>query len=228
MKNLILIIIMSLMAYLCYSQCPGNLTSNNGGSNITVYVYDSNFNVIDTIICVQAGQSGNVNCNLSGGGVYFSIVGYNCIYDSNGSVVPNAFLPIELISFEGYNKFSNNILEWVTASEHNNDYFTIERSDDGENWEIIGTIDGAGNSTNIKSYNLVDNSYRNVINYYRLSQTDFDGTIKTHNIISIDNTVKDKVIVKTVNLIGQEIDDSYTGLRIVIFSDGTSIKKIGK
>lgn len=132
-------------------------------------------------------------------------------------------LPIELISFDGYNKSNNNILTWSTASENNNDYFTVERSEDGVSWDIIYTVDGAGNSQSKINYSLVDNSYREVINYYRLKQVDYDGQSELfEKIVSIDNSLAIKKVVRTTNLLGQDIDEYYRGIVIETYDDGTT------
>lgn len=96
-------------------------------------------------------------------------------------------LPVELLSFTGKNNGEENILEWVTASEINNDYFTLERGSDGFNFEKIAVVDGAGNSNSIKHYQSTDKELLSGINYYRLKQTDFDGTVKyASNIVALD------------------------------------------
>ncbi|MEM6725683.1 MAG: T9SS type A sorting domain-containing protein, partial [Bacteroidota bacterium] len=86
-------------------------------------------------------------------------------------------LPIELISFEAeaQDNFTT-YLEWETLTELNNDYFTIERSFDGRNFEAILQVEGAGNSQQTLWYEAIDPSPQIGINYYRLKQTDFDGT----------------------------------------------------
>ncbi|HSH64990.1 MAG TPA: T9SS type A sorting domain-containing protein, partial [Bacteroidia bacterium] len=84
-------------------------------------------------------------------------------------------LPIELLNFEVTPKESVVELVWSTASETNNDYFSIERTRDGINFEEIGRIKGAGNSTYLLNYVTTDNAPFQGISYYRLKQTDFDG-----------------------------------------------------
>ncbi|MBL0103765.1 MAG: T9SS type A sorting domain-containing protein [Bacteroidetes bacterium] len=69
-------------------------------------------------------------------------------------------------------------VSWTTASEINNDYFTVERSVNGNEWEIIQRVIGAGNSTNYLSYQFRDVNPRNGISFYRLRQTDYDGIEK--------------------------------------------------
>jgi len=167
---------------------------------------------------------------LTIGNTYLVQVGYNtangsrqvnfCINISSGTG-----LPIELFSFTGRQIKDYNLIEWVTASEINNDYFTLERSTDGESWERINYTPGAGNSNHNISYSYRDYTFENKINYYRLTQFDFDGKGKESFTISIDNR-SDKHLVKTVNLLGQEVDEYYTGLVINIYSDGTTNKEL--
>ena len=76
-------------------------------------------------------------------------------------------------------------MKWITATEINNDYFTMYRSADGTNFEAIGTMEGAGNSTTAIAYELMDKTAPSGLNYYRLDQTDFDGTTTSSNIISL-------------------------------------------
>ena len=91
-------------------------------------------------------------------------------------------LPIELIQFKATKVGAYVQLDWSTATEINNDYFTVERSVDGENFEVILTEKGAGNSSTQKDYRRYDEQPRVGYNYYRLSQTDFNGEIESFNI----------------------------------------------
>jgi hypothetical protein len=110
----------------------------------------------------------------------------------------NIVLPIELISFTGENQDSYNLINWATASEINNDYFTLERSMDALNWEIAGIIKAGGTSTNKKTYDYKDYTIdKDQINYYRLKQTDLDGHFKYSEIISI---VPSNVLEDIINL----------------------------
>jgi hypothetical protein len=89
---------------------------------------------------------------------------------------PGGGLPITLIDFNAKQVRNSVKLNWSTASEINNDYFTIERSIDGEKWEFITRVDGAGNSSNKKEYTFSDEHPVKGKQFYRLSQTDYDGT----------------------------------------------------
>jgi hypothetical protein len=77
-------------------------------------------------------------------------------------------------------------LEWSTATEINNDYFSIYRTRDGNEWEDIARIDGSGNSTSIKKYSFTDNEPYNSLTYYKLQQTDINGALKDYTAISQD------------------------------------------
>jgi len=87
-------------------------------------------------------------------------------------------LPVELLSFEGEVQENGNYLKWITATEINNDYFTLERSNDGgQNFAKIGNaIKGAGTTPSQNKYDLLDREAPAGTSIYKLSQTDFDGT----------------------------------------------------
>lgn len=84
-------------------------------------------------------------------------------------------LPVELLSFQGQIIQGEIVLHWQTASETNNHYYTIERSRDMQTWDILGRLEGAGNSNQLLSYSFADRLPLQGVSYYRLKQTDFDG-----------------------------------------------------
>ncbi|MFZ1808565.1 MAG: T9SS type A sorting domain-containing protein, partial [Cyclobacteriaceae bacterium] len=77
-------------------------------------------------------------------------------------------------------------LNWTTASELNNDFFSVERSQDGERFETIEVIPGAGTSTVTNKYNSEDRSPFIGKSYYRLRQTDYDGKTSISKIILVE------------------------------------------
>ncbi len=110
------------------------------------------------------------------------------------SVTAQNPLPVELISFTGEFNNSQVDLTWQTVSEINNDYFDIQRSQDGINFETIGKIKGAGNSNITIDYNYTDFNPYSGISYYRLKQVDFDGRYEYSNIVKVNyktNTTND-------------------------------------
>lgn len=135
-------------------------------------------------------------------------------------------LSIDLTEFNALKSGESVKINWMTISEINNDYFTIERSSDTENWEIISFVNGAGNSNIVINYNIWDSSPLVGINYYRLKQTDFDGRYTYSKIISANfNELDERKMLKTLNLLGQEVTPNYSGIVINYYSNG-DIEKI--
>lgn len=102
-------------------------------------------------------------------------------------------LDVELNYFEVECLESEVLLKWQTLSETNNNYFTIERSLDAQNWEYLTEVKGAGNSINPIQYKVIDKSPKAGLFYYKLTQTDFDGVtsediLRTVNCEKIENS----------------------------------------
>ncbi len=94
-------------------------------------------------------------------------------------------LPVELLSFTGDAIAEGNLLKWVTATEIENDYFTLEHSADGNTFTEIAIIDGAGTVSTTQSYEHLDKDAPNGVSYYRLKQTDFDGSYAYAQTITV-------------------------------------------
>lgn len=88
----------------------------------------------------------------------------------------DAPLPVELVNFSAKIENGKIVLEWITASELNNDYFIIEKSFDGERYHLLQHVDGNGNSSMTVNYNFLDKNPADGFNFYRLTQVDFDGS----------------------------------------------------
>ena len=118
----------------------------------------------------------------------------NCVMSSAG----NSGLPIELLSFSA--KSNNNLvdLKWITASEKNNEYFTIERTKDGINYETIEKVKGAGNSSSVRNYSTTDLHPYEGISYYRLMQTDYNGEFTYSNLVSVDFRILNEFSFKVI------------------------------
>ncbi len=121
-------------------------------------------------------------------------------------------LPIELLSNEVNCSENNVIVKWTTATETNNNFFTIEKSIDGTNFIAIGNVLGAGNSTSLLTYSFTDYNAYNGTSYYRLKQTDYNGNTKTFNIITSENCNTSAVNINAFN-------DQSGNIAIVIDSD---------
>lgn len=103
-------------------------------------------------------------------------------------------LPIELVVFSGIAMDKKNVLFWKTSSEINNDYFTLLKSVDGVNFEPIAKINGAGNSTQLINYTFEDTDLTETRNYYKLTQTDYDGLSRFSQMIEINNS-SDEILI---------------------------------
>ena len=102
-----------------------------------------------------------------------------------GSIDRSTLLPIELAAFSANCDGKSVLVEWTTASERNNDYFIIERSDDAINFVEIARVAGAGNSIEQLDYSYADYGKRSGDNYYRLVQVDYDGMRSISEIVVV-------------------------------------------
>ena len=94
-------------------------------------------------------------------------------------------LPVELIAFNAAERDEQIHLSWTTATEIDNDYFQVEHSTNGINFDIVEKIQGAGTSISIKEYNFIHETPSNSANYYRLKQVDFDGAFEYSKVVSL-------------------------------------------
>ncbi|MBK6521219.1 MAG: T9SS type A sorting domain-containing protein [Sphingobacteriaceae bacterium] len=139
----------------------------------------SNFTVV-------AGATANV----VGDRVYFTVDANNIVDNSfftiGSTYPPNSPLPVELVNFKAEACDKDVCLDWKTASELNNDYFSIERSVDAESWTEIKKVKGAGTSQRTLNYSAMDYEPLPGISYYRLKQTDFDKNFKYSKIEAVE------------------------------------------
>lgn len=134
-------------------------------------------------------------------GVNFSSGSYFTLATVNYASTP---LPVELIGFEGKTIGETNHLTWRTATEMNNDRFEVERSADGERFDRIGEVAGAGNSQHVTRYAATDHQPLNGLNYYRLMQVDMDGSFTYSPMIVLDNKhgTDDDCLIRTLDADG--------------------------
>lgn len=93
--------------------------------------------------------------------------------------------PVTWLSFNGSVKTEGNLLTWATASETNNHYFSVERSQDGEHFTSIGRVNGSGTTLTESNYQFLDKTAPKGLSYYRLVQVDFDGKSDASTTISL-------------------------------------------
>lgn len=101
-------------------------------------------------------------------------------------------LPVEFVRFQGKEFEGDTYLNWTTGSEINNDYFEIQASYDGQNWEVLRVVNGAGNS--VVKLDYVENLGKDSHTYYRLKQVDFNGSFDFSNVIYISKNNTDGTI----------------------------------
>lgn len=157
----------------------GTVTVSSGGAFVTG---GSTSNVAGTTMTIngylEIGSAFTNNASITGTGeISYSSLG------GAGSIAGTISLPVELIHFSTAKKGENNSLKWITASEINNDYFEVQTSVYGINFNTIGTVFGAGNSSEVLTYTFTDNNSSTSSVYYRLKQVDYDGVFTYSNVI---------------------------------------------
>jgi hypothetical protein len=150
-----------------------------------------------TAILVSFGNTaGNVavliSNDCSSTNVTLAVSPSSCLFYAGGSndgfsvaTATNIALPISLVSFDAEVKDGIVYLKWETSSEIDNDFFMIERSHDGKTFEQLTKIDGAGTSKEPLKYQARDTNPYHGTSYYRLSQTDYDGTIAYFRVVAV-------------------------------------------
>lgn len=167
----------------------GNMTlSNSNGTvvngNIVVY---GNLETRNTASVTGTGNvevTGTITTNNS-----------STVFGSTGNCSPGPCelgsgegLPISLVSFEGAFIQEGTVqLEWVTETELNNDFFTIYYSYDGQEFFLGETVYGAGNSNKTLKYAITIKDLKSETIYFKLMQTDFDGSFEMFNPIVVKN-----------------------------------------
>lgn len=130
------------------------------------------------------GGNGDLDCSNGCCGAQCNAGGNNLDENANNQV-----LPIELGHFEGQVEGNLINLSWSSVSEKNNHFYTLEKSIDGENFEVLDYIAGAGDSQEARYYNYADHDvYHYGLYHYRLSQTDYDGTSELLRVIWVQYT----------------------------------------
>jgi hypothetical protein len=98
----------------------------------------------------------------------------------------DAPLPVSLKSFVAWKRNQMVELEWTTLSEVGFDYFVVERSSDGINFEAIGKVNASGTLHGLANYAFTDQSPLSPVNYYRLRNVDVDGKFEFSRIVKVD------------------------------------------
>jgi len=192
------------------------MTSDNSEPAITLYWKDASRSQITYLpdLCVAhyedcdgagpgtavkwANKGGDPNASgtlgVGGIGSVSSTIPFNSYspvtFGTRNSTNP---LPISLLSFNAVCENNKVDITWATATETNNDYFTIQRSLDASGWEYVKTIPGGGNSNSTLYYSATDADPLSGTSYYRLKQTDFNGQSASFSpVVVVCGDVQDK------------------------------------
>lgn len=115
-----------------------------------------------------------------------------------GAPLPVVFLVFDAILMNG-----SVHLDWITGTEKNNEYFTVERSSDSNIFEAIGTVKGSGNSSVKNKYEFTDNNLRYGVTYYRIKQTDANGNYGYSSVIAVTPSLVDLYLYPNPSTFGQ-------------------------
>lgn len=158
-----------------------------------------------------AGTGGPTDWRVNRTGLTFGQLANNFHVSSSDAV--NSPLPIELTAFSAHVEYNKVKIEWTTASELNNDYFTIERAREIEQFEDIEKIEGKGTTSLVSNYLTYDYTPFSGKSYYRLKQTDFDGQFSYSHIVFVEfEGTKERLTVYPNPVINNEVNILIDGL----------------
>jgi hypothetical protein len=170
--------------YLCYRTSANSIWTYTSGP------HSSTLSGTDPL-----AVSSYSNVTLNAGSTY-----YVSAVDNNNTISP---LPVKLISFDAKLLMEDVLLQWATSSEINNDYFEIQRSTNGINWQPVGRVAGNGTSQELHNYSFNDALNGQVLSgiiYYRLRQVDFNGTESISPIRNIRLSSKSSASPSEINI----------------------------
>ncbi|MDJ1485138.1 T9SS type A sorting domain-containing protein [Cytophagaceae bacterium YF14B1] len=194
------------------------ITANNY-RNLRIFTdTDGNFNNATT-----SGEPSQTQSNFSGAnrlvtftGINFSNGSYFSLGTSNSSATP---LPVTFISFDATNQAGKVSLKWYTASEENNSFFTVERSHNGQDWETVTTVNGAGTTNQALGYTAYDNNPYQGTSYYRIKQTDYNAEFSYSRIATVTVLGANSEVTLSPNPVKDDI------LRLT-FAEGLQINQV--
>lgn len=180
---------------------PNELTVSTDGVSVTALGSMTDYSGMDSAVKAVMFQMNFQNVNL----ITYRTGGVNKGSSNTRqfSIYFKAFftesspLPVDLLYFTAEIKDNSSVsLNWATATEINNSYFSVERSDDAENYHELGSLPGAGNSSSTRNYGYTDKHPNHGTNYYRLIQIDHDGNQKIYDpvVVNFNSKVSDLTI----------------------------------
>ncbi len=176
----------------------GSASAGHGAQNPPVTIFSlpdmTSDYTIDITFPEKNGTIETYSYDFNAGDIVNNTLTLTAINGTDGSTCTSP-LPVELISFTSNVKEDAIELKWSTASELNNDRFEIERSLDGQTFEVIGVLKGNGTINNPMNYAFMDGNPMTGANYYRLIQYDFDGASERSPTIVAFYQAREELII---------------------------------
>jgi len=203
-----------------------NDTFNLSGGNNSFLKLGAFSQIILNGTMISDASGGNDNKIRIGSNLYSESDLIN--FPSGTTLMEGGALPVELLYFSAAIIKDAVVLNWETGSEKNNDYFTIEKSDDLEYWQVVSYVLPRSDG----KYQYTDNISEDI--YYRLTQTDIDGTLERLEIQRINLNYKlvegfkmdsdEKILsFKVYDINGQVVTQDYSGFKIVIIQTNKQV-----
>lgn len=186
-------IVLQVTNYSASTTCPLTINANGGtGGNVGdgaehgggggggqgAIIFSINQPTVNITSTTTNGTGGQNNSGQN------SFAGNGGGTNNSGILSFGGPLPVELLEFNGEPHNDNVRLFWTTATEINNDYYTVEKSSDGVHFNALGTVKAVGDTKTKSSYEFYDTEPLS-LNYYRLKQTDRNGTFSYSRIVSV-------------------------------------------
>jgi hypothetical protein len=190
----------------CYFNTGGQGSLNAGGTGVASFTFPYNsWNLVELIVDIDndaaefkfngasihtwpwsSGATGSGGQLQLAGTDFFGATAQDQMYVDDYTFVDLNVVPVELTSFAA-NAFDQNVeLNWITATEINNQRFEIERKTAESQFRTIGYISGHGTTTEQQTYSFVDKKLETGKYFYRLKQFDFNGSFEYSNEIDVD------------------------------------------
>ncbi|MDJ1497853.1 T9SS type A sorting domain-containing protein [Cytophagaceae bacterium DM2B3-1] len=187
------------------SVTPGSSATVSVGNTTNGFIYQlkkddgTNANVGSPVTSTVNGSTVNLSTGAlsSAASLFVNVTDATKSTNCSSRLSTNVYiaLPVDLIEFTAQKTPQGNLLQWITASEKNNEYFQIERSPDGKVFQAIGKVEGTGTSQQLNHYNFLDSLPLAEVNYYRLKQVDFNHQYEHSRIVVVQNQTTPFVIL---------------------------------
>jgi len=164
-----------------YSGTTGNTGLSAAGTNASEGAGGSKWSTLMTVVTGENYLLYISNFSQSG-------LAFNLTWQlTNGASIDCNFLPVQLMSLNGAPVPEGIQLDWITATEVNSAFFAVERQDETGEYQQIGQVTAAGNSTSTTAYEFLDAQPLPGFNYYRLKMIDIDGSSEQSEVVAVAN-----------------------------------------